>query len=225
MNNFTTSKNQNPKFAHLINQQILSTSPNKIKLAIFASGAGSNAQKIIDYFRNHPKIKVSLIVSTKDTAGVINIATKEDIPFIVIKKIEFQESGYVQYLKGHLIDWIILAGFLWKVPQALLNVYPDKIINIHPALLPSFGGKGMYGLNVHTAVIQSGEQQSGITIHFIDEKYDHGDIILQESLAIKKEETPESLANRIHELEHKFFAPTIEKVILSREIQTLPNIS
>lgn len=183
-------------------------------LAIFASGAGSNAQKIIDYFRDHTLIHVALIVCNKPEAGVLKIAEKENIPYVVIDKKIFQETGYVEELKEHHIDWIILAGFLWKVPQVLIEAFPSKIINIHPALLPAYGGKGMYGMAVHTAVVNAGEKQSGITIHIIDEEYDRGDIVLQQTIKLAPGETPETLAQRIHELEYQYFAPTIEKVLL-----------
>lgn len=186
-------------------------------LAIFASGAGTNAQKIISYFKNHPAVKVGLIVSNKPDAGVLTIARKEDIPFIVIEKARFRETGYTDELAGHGVDWIILAGFLWKVPEVLIRKFPSRIINIHPALLPAYGGKGMYGMAVHTAVVEAGETRSGITIHFVDEEYDHGAVILQSAIELAADETPESLAGRIHELEYLHFAPTIEKIVTNEE--------
>lgn len=186
---------------------------SKIHLAIFASGAGSNAQKIIDHFRRHSLIKPALIVCNKPGAGVLAIAEKENIPFIVIEKKHFQETGYVDELRLYQIDWIILAGFLWKVPEILISAFPSRIINIHPALLPAYGGKGMYGMAVHTAVVNAKELRSGITIHFVDEEYDHGAIILQAHVDLIPDETPASLAAKIHELEYLHFAPTIEKII------------
>lgn len=187
----------------------------KISLAIFASGKGSNAEKIIGYFRHHPTIQVALIVSSRADAGVVQVAQTEKIPHIVIHAPEFRTNGAVTAMEQYKIDWIILAGFLWKVPATLLNAYPSKIINLHPSLLPAYGGKGMYGMAVHHSVLAAGEKESGITIHYIDEEYDRGSIILQEKLSISENETPESLAQRIHALEHLHFAPAIEKVVLA----------
>ncbi|HPG12191.1 MAG TPA: phosphoribosylglycinamide formyltransferase, partial [Chitinophagaceae bacterium] len=150
------------------------------KIAVFASGAGSNAQKIIDHFRNHDTIHVALIVSNKPEAAVLKIAARENIPTLVIDKEKFfQGNGYVEELNKEKIDLIVLAGFLWKIPLLLIKAYPEKIINIHPALLPKYGGKGMYGNHVHQAVLNNREKESGITIHFVDEIYDHGQIIFQ----------------------------------------------
>jgi folate-dependent phosphoribosylglycinamide formyltransferase PurN len=148
--------------------------PGQVKLAIFASGKGSNAEKIIQFFENHNYIHVSLIVSNKATAGVLAIAEKNGIPSLVMEKRKFMETDeYVQYIKNQGITHIVLAGFLLKVPDNLIQAYHKKIVNIHPALLPAYGGKGMYGEHVHQAVIQAGEKESGITIHLVDEEYDH----------------------------------------------------
>lgn len=183
-------------------------------LAIFASGQGSNAQKIIDYFRSNAAVNIGLIVCNKQTAGVLEIADKERLPRIIIKKDIFYETGYLEELKRYHIDFIVLAGFLWKVPPILVQAYPHRIVNIHPALLPAYGGRGMYGMNVHSAVLRAGEKNSGITIHFVDDNYDHGAVILQRRVEIAPDETPETLAAKIHLLEHQYFAPTIEKVLL-----------
>lgn len=182
-------------------------------LAIFASGKGSNAQKIIDYFKDKAGVNIGLIVCNKEGAGVLQIALKESIPFIVIGKEQFNREGYLNTLRQHDIDFIVLAGFLWKVPSVLVNAYPGKIVNIHPALLPTYGGKGMYGMNVHSAVLAAGELKSGITIHMVDDKYDHGAIVLQKTVDITPDDTPETLADKIHLLEHQYFAPTIEKIL------------
>ncbi len=189
-------------------------------IAIFASGQGTNAQKIIDYFRNHPAIKPGLIICNKPDAGVLQIARKENIPAIIIEKEKFEQSGYLEEMKRYNIDFIVLAGFLWKIPPILIRRFPMRIINIHPALLPSYGGKGMYGMRVHKAILDAKEKKSGITIHFVDEKYDHGNIILQKSLEISEGETYESLAEKIHHLEHHYFAPTIERVLLNSTSET-----
>ena len=185
-----------------------------IHIAIFASGAGSNARKIIEYFENKGlRIKVSLIVCNVPGAGILEIAKEKGIPSLIINKTDFSATGYVESLQNADINFIILAGFLWKVPEVLVRVYPKAIINIHPALLPNYGGKGMYGARVHEAVIAAGEKESGITIHWVNEHYDEGAIIFQASCSIDANDTSESLANKIHALEHAHFAATIEKLL------------
>ena len=190
---------------------------NKIAIthiAIFASGAGSNAQKIIDRFRKNQSIKISLIVCNKEGAGVLSIAKKENIPSLLINKnIFFNEGAYVSDLEKQHIDFIVLAGFLWKIPPALINAYTNKIINIHPALLPKYGGKGMYGSHVHEAVIAAGEKESGITIHYVDELYDHGRVIFQSACAVETFDTAATLAEKIHALEHEHYPRVVEEVI------------
>jgi len=183
-------------------------------IAIFASGAGSNAQKIIDHFRRQGHIKISLIVCNKPGAGVLSIASKENIPAILIDKEKFfRGNAYTDELKEKRIDFIILAGFLWKIPAALIKAYPGKIVNIHPALLPKYGGKGMYGNHVHQAVINAKEKESGITVHYVDEHYDHGDAIFQTTCNVFENDTAESLAQRIHLLEHEHYPRVIEKIL------------
>jgi formyltetrahydrofolate-dependent phosphoribosylglycinamide formyltransferase len=190
-----------------------------IHLAIFASGAGSNAKKIIEHFENNPRIKVSLIVCNKPNAGVLKIAAEKGIPTLLINKTEFNETGYVASLQNADIHMIVLAGFLWKVPPVLVKAFQagngiaKGIINIHPALLPKYGGKGMYGAHVHEAVIAAGETESGITIHWVNEHYDEGAIIFQATCKIENGDTPDMLANKIHALEHAHFATTIEKLL------------
>ncbi len=184
------------------------------RIAIFASGAGSNARKIIEHFSHHPKISVELIASNKPGAGVLNIADEHGIPTLLIDKEQFfRGNAYVDELKADDIDFIVLAGFLWKVPAALIQAYPQKIVNIHPALLPKYGGKGMYGHFVHEAVIANKEKESGISIHLVDELYDHGKVVFQASCEVKPDDTPDTLAQRIHELEHKHFATVIETLL------------
>lgn len=185
-------------------------------LTVFASGKGSNTQKIIDYFRHHPSIHVGLIVCNNSRAGVLEIAEKEHIPTLLINRKTLNETGYLEELRQYKTDWIILAGFLLKIPPVLVKAYPAHIINIHPALLPAYGGRGMYGMAVHTAVVNAGEPKSGITIHFVDEEYDHGKTILQQTVALEKGETPDSLAAKIHVLEYRHFAPAIEKAVMGR---------
>jgi len=186
----------------------------KQKLAIFASGAGSNAAQIIHYFKHNSAVSVALIVCNKPGAGVISIAAAENIPVLMVQKEAFfGPQSCIPALKEAQITFIVLAGFLWKIPQPLISAFPKRIINIHPALLPSYGGKGMYGQHVHQAVIENGEKESGITIHYVDEHYDNGDIIFQQRCPVLPTDTPETLAKRIHALEHAHFAPVINKVL------------
>lgn len=186
----------------------------KIKIAIFASGTGTNAQKIIEHFSKNNFIGVALIVSNKKDAGVLNVAAQNNIPTLIIEKdLFFDTNTYISLLQKLEIDFIVLAGFLWKIPQNLIAAYPNKIINIHPALLPKYGGKGMYGTKVHEAVILNKEKESGITIHYVDEQYDHGKIIFQASCSVDENDTPESLAQKIHQLEHQYFPTIIEECI------------
>ena len=185
-----------------------------VHIAIFASGAGTNARKIIEYFENKGlRIKVSLIVCNVPNAGVLEIAKEKGIPSLIINKTDFTATGYVDSLQNSDINFIVLAGFLWKVPEVLVRAYPKAIINIHPALLPKYGGKGMYGARVHEAVIAAKEKESGITIHWVNEHYDEGAIIFQAKCSIDANDTAETLANKIHALEHAHFAPTIEKLL------------
>ena len=183
-------------------------------IAIFASGAGSNAQKIIDHFKKmNNKARVVLIVCNNPVAGILKIAEKENIPTLIIERKKFYDNGYLPALKNYHIDLIVLAGFLWKVPDEIINSYHNKIINIHPALLPKFGGKNMYGSFVHEAVINAGEKESGITIHYVDGIYDHGKIIFQATCTVDKTDTPQTLAEKIHALEHQYYPSVIEKII------------
>jgi len=183
-------------------------------IAIFASGAGSNAQKIIDHFRQSDSVYISLIVCNKPNAGVIQIAARENIPLLLIEKERFfRGDSYVPELNNYQIDLVVLAGFLWKIPDTLIKAFPERIINIHPALLPKYGGKGMYGQYVHEAVLGAGEVQSGITIHYVDEHYDNGDIIFQTACPILPGDDPEKLAQRVHQLEHLHYPRIVESVI------------
>ena len=198
--------------------QSAATSP--IHVAIFASGTGTNAKKIIEYFENKSTpVKISLIVCNVPGAGVLDIAKSKGIPTLMINKAEFASTGYVESLRNADIHFIVLAGFLWKVPEVLVNAYQPGIgdargiINIHPALLPNYGGKGMYGSRVHEAVVAAGEKETGITIHWVDAHYDEGDIIFQASCSVESSDTAETVANKIHVLEHQHFAPTIEKIL------------
>ena len=189
----------------------------KIRIAIFASGAGSNALKLIEHFSNNKNIEPALIVCNKPGAGVLTIAAIKDIPSLLIERERFfRGDAYIPEIKQHNIQFIVLAGFLWKIPDLLIKEFAGNIINIHPALLPKYGGKGMYGAFVHEAVIAAKEKESGITIHFVDELYDHGDHILQVNCPVYETDTPATLAQRIHELEHKYFPVVVEQVITKK---------
>ena len=189
---------------------------NSIKqLAIFASGQGSNAAKIIAYFKNHAYIKISLIVTNNQHSKVIELAQQNGIPFyITIKENFFSANSIVSILEYHGINFIVLAGFLWKIPSKLIHSYQNKIFNVHPALLPKFGGKGMYGRHVHQAVIMAKEKESGITIHYVNEELDKGDIIFQIKYDVEFNETPESLSLKVRELEHAHYSKIIEQCII-----------
>jgi phosphoribosylglycinamide formyltransferase-1 len=188
--------------------------PPLINIAIFASGAGSNAQNIINHLKASDFLHVKLIVCNKPLANVLRIAATENIPSLLIERDNFfNGDGYLPELQKASIDFIVLAGFLWKIPLSIIKTYPNKIINIHPALLPKYGGKNMYGNKVHEAVVSSGDKESGITIHYVDEEYDNGDIIFQTKCTIDDGENPETLAKKIHQLEYKNYPLIIEGVI------------
>lgn len=183
------------------------------KIAVFASGAGSNAQKIIEFFSGK-QISVALVVSNNQKSGVLEIARKQQIATLLIEKEQFfKGNAYVDELKEAGVQFIVLAGFLWKIPPALIQAFPHCIINIHPALLPKYGGKGMYGHLVHEAVIKNREKESGITIHYVDEVYDHGKIIFQATCPVLSDDDAASLANRIHLLEHEYYPQIIKELL------------
>lgn len=184
------------------------------RIAIFASGNGTNAEHIAAYFSGHSQIRVALILSNREDAYVLKRAENLGIPSKVFNRKMFcQTDEVIQWLKDSSIHFIVLAGFLWLVPSRILNVYRGRIINIHPALLPDFGGKGMFGDAVHKAVLKAGVQTSGITIHYVDENYDHGNIIFQATCNVDSNDTPESLAEKIHQLEYKYYPLVIENII------------
>ena len=189
----------------------------KNKIAIFASGSGTNAENIGRFFTNHPKAEVCLILSNKKDAGVVLRAKNLGIPCIIFNKEDFYDTTKVLTdLKKYSIDFVILAGFLWLLPQSLIHSYPKRIINIHPALLPKYGGKGMFGMRVHETVIANNEIESGITIHYVNEEYDAGDIIFQARCGISKNDTPEVLAEKVHKLEYEHFPRVIEGIVEGR---------
>jgi phosphoribosylglycinamide formyltransferase-1 len=187
----------------------------QVNIAIFASGAGSNAAEIIKRFSPSGKVRIGLIVCNKPGAGVLKIAADAGIESLLIERERFYNGdGYLPELQMKNIDFIVLAGFLWKIPDVLIEAFPRRIINIHPALLPSYGGKGMYGEAVHQAVIRNAEKESGITIHYVDGHYDNGDIIFQAKCPVDASDTPASLAQKIHRLEHRHYPEVIENLLV-----------
>jgi phosphoribosylglycinamide formyltransferase-1 len=185
-----------------------------VNIAIFASGSGTNAQRIMEYFRHRDDIRVKILLSNNPKAYALERASTFDVPVKVFNREEFFSSDSIlNLLKEKKIDWLILAGFLWLIPTSLTKAFDGKILNIHPALLPSYGGKGMYGMKVHEAVIAAKERESGISIHFVNENYDEGEVVFQAKCLIEPDDTPEILAEKIHQLEYMHFPEVIEKFI------------
>ncbi len=187
-----------------------------INLAVFASGSGTNFQAIVDYFSGHPEIKIRLLLCNNPSAYVLERARIAGIHHYVFSRRELEKTSIApDKLAEYEIHFIVLAGFLLKIPDNILRTWQGRIVNIHPALLPKFGGKGMYGEHVHKAVLDSGERFSGITIHMIDEEYDKGEIVSQHTCEVRDDDTPASLAERIHQLEHYWYPRVIEKLLVS----------
>ena len=187
----------------------------KIRLAIFASGSGTNTEAIVKYFHDHPQVEVSGIYSNNPNAYVLQRARKLQVPGYVFTRQELNDPAFVDKLEAQQVDLIVLAGFLWLLPANLVARFPQRIINIHPALLPKYGGKGMYGHHVHAAVLANREKESGITIHYVNERYDEGTVIFQARCPVYPDDTPDTLAQRIHALEHKHYPEIIEKIALA----------
>ncbi len=183
-------------------------------IAILASGSGTNAENLINYFKNSDEISVVLVLSNKKDAKVLERASRLGIPNKSFDKNDFIDTDEVLNLLKENADYVILAGFLWKIPSKIIETFPNKVINIHPALLPKYGGKGMYGMHVHNAVVENKEKQTGITIHYVNENYDEGTIIFQKSFEVLESDTAEDVAQKIHQLEYEYFPKVIEKVIL-----------
>jgi phosphoribosylglycinamide formyltransferase-1 len=184
------------------------------RIAIFASGSGTNAQRIIEHFTNKDIANVELLLSNNKDAYVLERAKKLHVPSCIFTRNEFyQTDKIIRMLEENKIDFIVLAGFLWLLPTKLIQLYPNRIVNIHPALLPKYGGKGMYGHHVHEAVIANNEKESGITIHFVNENYDEGNTIFQAKCPVEPSDTPDSLAEKIHILEHEHFPLVIEALV------------
>jgi len=187
------------------------------RIAILASGTGSNAHKIVQHLTGNEHIEVSLIASNRKSAGVLAMAADHNISTRVISRSDFYESEiFLNELREANIDWIILAGFLWLVPSNLIASFPHRIVNIHPALLPAYGGKGMYGMNVHRAVKENGDIVSGMTIHLVNEKYDEGAIIFQGRTDIDPKDTPEDIAAKVLKLEHEYFPKVVEGLVMAQ---------
>ena len=187
------------------------------KIALFASGSGTNAEKIMQYFDAHEQVEVAMLLSNKAKAGALARAEKFEVATKVFNRSTFYETEeIISLLQDREIDLIVLAGFLWLIPAPLVKAFPNKIINIHPALLPNYGGKGMYGAHVHEAVIQNKEKESGITIHYVNEQYDEGEFIFQASCEISPSDTSTDLAKKVQQLEHEHFPKVIENVLLTQ---------
>ena len=183
-------------------------------MALFASGNGSNVQNIVSYFKDKPRIKAKLILTNKADAYVIQRAKKLNIPYMIFTRKELHETPkIIKTLENHQIDIIVLAGFLLRIPQNIIDKYPKRIINIHPALLPKYGGKGMYGDFVHKAVKAAKEKETGITIHYVNEYYDEGQIIFQKKVSLSASDTVDTIAEKVHSLEYEFFSQIIEKTL------------
>lgn len=187
------------------------------QLAILASGSGSNARKILEYFQDHASVQVRLIATNRSDAGVLHHARDFGVESMVFDR-SFLREKLADALKDRGITHVILAGFLWMIPDNLLKAFPNGMVNIHPSLLPKFGGKGMYGMNVHRAVLEAGETASGITIHLVNEKYDEGQILFQASTPIAPDHSPQDIQRAVQVLEHEYFAPVIERWVLGQPL-------
>lgn len=190
----------------------------KHRIAIFVSGNGTNAEEIMKYFTDHPTVEVKLLLTNNPKAYAIERARKMGVLHEVFTKQDFETQDFSQRLRDRWgISHIALAGFLWLIPDSLVKAYHNHIINIHPALLPKYGGKGMYGMKVHEAVKASGDTKTGITIHLVNSKYDEGEIIAQKTVDISPADTPEDIANKVHELEHRYYPEVIESWVKSQK--------
>ena len=203
------------KKLHIFSCGVHKNEKNKMKkIAVFASGSGTNAENIAKYFADNQNIMVSLVISDNPLAGVHARMNRLHIPSVTLTKEELADgSEIIKKMAKYEIDWIILAGYLKKIPEIILNAYPDRIINIHPALLPKYGGKGMYGMRVHEAVVDAGDTESGITIHYVNENYDEGEIIFQARSLILPSDTPYDVAAKVHALEYKYYPEVIEALL------------
>lgn len=187
-------------------------------IVILASGSGTNTENIIRYFQSSDGARVVLVVSNKADAYVLERAKRLQVPSLVIPRDKFLESGYVcSVLQEYHADLVVLAGFLLRIPDDMLAAYPQRIVNIHPSLLPKYGGKGMYGDKVHQAVVAAGEKESGITIHYIDGHFDEGVTIFQAKCPVLPDDTPEEVAHKVHALEYEHYPKVIERILAEKE--------
>ncbi|HFA48614.1 MAG TPA: phosphoribosylglycinamide formyltransferase [Bacteroidetes bacterium] len=183
-------------------------------IAIFASGTGTNAKKIIEHLKHQGGINVSLLVSNRTKAPALKMAAQNGVETLVINRRYFYEEKHIlKIFNKYFVDYVVLAGFLWLMPTYLVNAYEKRMVNIHPALLPKYGGKGMYGMNVHKAVKAAGEKESGITIHYVNEQYDEGDIVFQKTCSLADTDTPAMIAEKVLKLEHRYFPIIIENLV------------
>lgn len=191
------------------------------KILLFASGGGSNVRAILEYYRGREDVSFPLIITNNAKAGVIEIAKEYGIDVLLINKPVFQSDVFIDTIDYYQPDLLVLAGFLWKIPDYLIQGYPNKIINIHPSLLPKYGGKGMYGHHVHTAVVANNETESGITIHIVNEHYDDGMILMQKTVTVDIDETPQTLAAKVLRLEHAWYAKVIDTLLGNASAESL----
>ncbi len=183
-------------------------------LAVFASGSGTNAERIFERFRDHSSIRVTVLLTNNPNAGAIARAARFNIPVEIFERSALTQTNRVlEKLRSYQVDWIVLAGFMLMVPPGLIDAFPNRIVNIHPALLPAYGGKGMYGMHVHQAVVEAKEEVTGITIHYVNENYDEGAVIFQVSCGVQPYDTAETVAEKVHHLEHEYYPRIIEETI------------
>ena len=187
------------------------------RIVIFASGSGTNAENIIKYFQKSNVANVVRVLSNKKDAKVLDRSNSLNVSCMYFSRNDFYDSDKVLNLLVEEADFIVLAGFLWRVPENIIKMFSNKIVNIHPALLPKYGGKGMYGMHIHNTVIANKEKETGITIHYVNENYDEGAVILQKKVRVDESDTPESIAKKIHKLEYKYFPKAIEEILLKDE--------
>ena len=191
------------------------------RIAVFASGNGTNAAQLFSYFNSHDKIEVCLLLSNNPNAHVLERAKQVGVEAKVFDREQFVERNTVlQWLREREITHLVLAGFLWLMPEKFVREFPDRIVNIHPALLPRFGGKGMYGMKVHEAVKAAGAEETGITIHLVNERFDEGTILFQAKTAVGPDDTPEDIAHKVHQLEYAHYAQVIERWILGMQLKS-----
>lgn len=187
-----------------------------INIALFASGSGTNVENIYNYFKNNSDIKITSVLCNRADAYVLTRAKKLDLDFLLFNRSDFENPDHIlAYLEAKNVNFIVLAGFLWLIPDWLIERFPNRIINIHPALLPKYGGKGMYGDVVHKAIFENKESETGISIHYVSKNYDEGSIIFQKHVKIDASDTPDSIASKVHELEYLYYPTIIEKIVVN----------